>query len=68
MADTPQALVALVVNGRFEEQDNLKDKMPPLKKGKGNYSHGSYAFSHHPLKFTHEKSFQFTVGTISACS
>lgn len=29
--------------------------MPTMKKGKGNRSRGSYAFSHHPLKITHEK-------------
>lgn len=57
MVDTPQVFV---VNGRVEEQDNLKDKMPILKKGKGTYSHASYIFSHHPLRITHEKSFQFT--------
>lgn len=49
MVDTQQVLDAVIVNGRFEEQDNHSNNMPRLRKGKGNCPHRSHACSHHPL-------------------
>lgn len=51
MVDAQQVLV---FKGRCEEQDNRRNKMSRVKKGKGNCSCGSNAFSYHPLQITHE--------------
>ena len=45
----------LASNGRFEDQENLRNTVSRLRRSNRNYSHGSYAFSHHPLQITHEK-------------
>lgn len=53
MADTPPVLVA---KRRFENPGNHRNnKVSRLRRGNRNYSHGSYAFSHHPLQIAHEK-------------
>lgn len=53
MADTPPVLVA---NRRFEDPGNRRNNnVSRSRRGNRNYSHGSYAFSHHPLQIAHEK-------------
>lgn len=64
MLDTPQVLAA---HGTFENQDNLRNKMFRLSRGKRYYPHGSYAFPQHPLQITHEKRSN-SIGTISKCN
>lgn len=49
-----QQVLAAVVNRRFGGKDNHNNKISKWKKRKGNCSHESNAFSHHPFQITHE--------------